>query len=194
MHDWHQTHGGCQNSNKVRTSLTSRSLSMWVMHLEWVGKLNSKDCPQMELYHGTYMHFGLCCRSKPMDIKSSKHKSYFVHGWSWQRSSMGGTTAPAYPDDSFSANSGSQTNNGILHVALFQEGTVTDDGISNLGAHNLGRGQEPWGCVDGGLRVIELKLGWLHSNSPCERQPMSLCFKMCIQTRMGALMDYAGIG
>ena len=56
---------------------------------------------------------------------------------------------------------------------------MADDGISDLGAHNLGRWQEPWRCVDGGLRVIKLKLGWLHKNSVFERQPMSLSPSAC---------------
>ena len=63
-----------------------------------------------------------------------------------------------YPDDGVLANARSQSNNGILHSALLQEGSVADNGISNLGVHNLGWWQEARGCVDGGLGVVELKL------------------------------------
>ena len=70
----------------------------------------------------------------------------------------------AYLDSSVLANAGSQTNNSIVHSAFLKEGAVTDDGIEDFGVHNLGRRQEARGCVDGRLRIVELELGWLHSN------------------------------
>ena len=70
----------------------------------------------------------------------------------------------AYLDGSILANAGSQTDNSIVHSALLQEGAMTDDCVTDFGVHNLGRWQEAWGCVDGRLRIVELKLGWLHNN------------------------------
>lgn len=77
------------------------------------------------------------------------------------RQKLGQEDAGMYPDGSVLANAGSQTNDSVLYSALLQEGSMADNGISNLGAHNLGRWQEAWGCVDGRLGVVELKLGWL---------------------------------
>ena len=74
----------------------------------------------------------------------------------------------AYPDDSILADTRPQTHDSVLHSALLKEGAVTDDCISDFGVHDLGRWQEAWGCVDGRLGVIELKLGWLHSNVTSE--------------------------
>ena len=70
----------------------------------------------------------------------------------------------AYLDGSVLANAGSQTNNSIVHSAFLKEGAMTNDCVTDFGVHNLGRGQEAWGRVDGRLRIVELKLGWLHSN------------------------------
>ena len=69
----------------------------------------------------------------------------------------------AYPDGSVFSDTGSQPNNSILYSALLQEGSMADNGISNLGAHNLSRWQEARGCVDRRLGIIELKLGWLQT-------------------------------
>lgn len=69
-----------------------------------------------------------------------------------------------YLDNNVLANAGSQTNNCVVYSAFLKEGTVTDDCVTDFGVYNLGRRQEAWGCVDGRLGVVELKLGWLHSN------------------------------
>ncbi len=47
---------------------------------------------------------------------------------------------------------------------------MADNGISNLGVHNLGRRQESGGGVDGRLGVIELKLGRLQTTSNVNTQ------------------------
>ena len=42
---------------------------------------------------------------------------------------------------------------------------MADDGICDFGVHDLGRGQEAGGGVDGRLGVVELKLGRLQGKS-----------------------------
>lgn len=71
-------------------------------------------------------------------------------------------------DGSALANAGSQTNNSVVHSAFLKEGAMTDDGVKNFGVHNLGGRQKAWGCVDGRLRIVELKLGWLHTKQADE--------------------------
>ena len=58
---------------------------------------------------------------------------------------------------------GSDTDDGIVHLAIGQRATVRDDGVLNLAVLNLGRRQISRRSVDWRIRVVEFKVRLIRS-------------------------------